>query len=229
MGVRGWSGARRGGVSMLAGFHARTVAAITGTGILILVLFDDIPAQLQGSLGHLGVWTDTFKALSLCGGAWVVALSLGDQKFRLPQTLETLMPFGRYFLPITMIVFGLDHFLYTAFVATLVPGWIPGHVFWIYFAGVALIAAGVAMVLDIQARLASLFLGIMIFLWVLLLHLPRASADASSGKGNEWTSVFEALAFSGVALMLVAWSSRSASGAAITTYPEPTITTRTSY
>ena len=114
------------------------------------------------------------------------------------------MPFGRFFLPITAIVFGVGHFLYTGFVATLVPSWIPEALFWTYFAAVALIAAGVAMILAILPRSASLLLGIMIFLWFICLHIPRAIADPHSALGNEWTSVFEALAFSGIAFILAA-------------------------
>ncbi len=30
---------------------------------------------------------------------------------------------------ITMISFGIDHFLYTEGIATLVPAWIPNHIF----------------------------------------------------------------------------------------------------
>ncbi len=114
------------------------------------------------------------------------------------------MRLGRFFLPITVITFGIDHFLYPEFVASLVPRWIPGPVFWTYFAAVALIAAGVAMIVNVLARWASILLGIMIFLWFLLLHIPRAIADPHSGNGNEWTSVFEALAFSGIAFILAA-------------------------
>jgi hypothetical protein len=54
------------------------------------------------------------------------------------------------------------------------------------------------------ARLASLLVGVMIFLWVLMLHIPRAIADPYTNVGNEWASVFEALAFSGIAFMLAA-------------------------
>lgn len=57
-------------------------------------------------------------------------------------------------------------------------------------------------ILRIQARLAALLLGVMIFLWLLMLHIPRAIADPSGGKGNEWTSVFKALALSGIAFLL---------------------------
>jgi hypothetical protein len=40
----------------------------------------------------------------------------------------------------------------------------------------------------------------MLFLWLVLLHIPRAIAEPYVAKGNEITSVFEALAFSGIAL-----------------------------
>ncbi len=42
----------------------------------------------------------------------------------------------------------------------------------------------------------------MIFLWVILPHIPRAMADFHNA--NETTAVFEALAFSGIAFMLAA-------------------------
>jgi hypothetical protein len=43
----------------------------------------------------------------------------------------------------------------------------------------------------------------MIFLWLIVLHIPRAIAEPYVAKGNEITSVFEALAFSGIALGIV--------------------------
>lgn len=197
------------GVAILFNIKGRTVAAVLGAVILVLVVVDDIPGQLAHYPAHLGVWTNTFKALTMCGGAWIVAGtlvagSLTERTSGVTRYLEPLMPFGRFFLPITVIAFGIDHFLYPAFVATLVPAWIPGHVFWTYFAGVALIAAGVGMIVRVLPRLASLMLGIMIFLWFIFLHIPRAIADPHTALGNEWTRVFEALAFSGIAFMLAA-------------------------
>jgi uncharacterized membrane protein len=192
------------GASIVFGVKARAVAAIAGAAILLLVVIDDVPSQLASSPASLGAWTNSFKALTMCGGAWAVAASFQERTPKIPRHLEMLMPAGRFFLPITAIVFGIDHFLYTAFVASLVPSWIPGATFWTYFAGVALIAAGVGMILKVRARLASLMLGIMIFLWLLSLHIPRAIADPHTAKGNEWTSVFEALAFSRIAFLLAA-------------------------
>ncbi len=192
------------GLAILFHIKARAVAAMTGAVILLLVVVAHIPGQLAGYPRHLGSWTNAFKALTMCGGAWVVAGSRTEGAASFKGPLEKLMPIGRYFLPITVVVFGIDHFLYPDFVATLVPKWIPGAVFWTYFAAVALIASGVAMIVNVLSRLAALMLGIMIFLWFLMLHIPRAIADPHSGNGNEWTSVFEALAFSGIAFILAA-------------------------
>jgi hypothetical protein len=42
----------------------------------------------------------------------------------------------------------------------------------------------------------------MLLIWFAILHIPRAIADPYSGKGNEITSVFQALAFSGIAFVI---------------------------
>jgi uncharacterized membrane protein YphA (DoxX/SURF4 family) len=192
------------GLAMLFNVKARAVATISGAVFLFLALLAHLPAQLFANPMHLAVWTNAFKALTLCGGAWIVAGSLDGQRPFFRSPLERFMRLGRFFLPITVIAFGIDHFLYPDFVASLVPRWIPGPAFWTYFAAIALIAAGIAMIVKVFARWASLLLGMMIFLWFLFLHIPRAIADPHSHKGNEWTSVFEALAFSGIAFILAA-------------------------
>jgi hypothetical protein len=63
-------------------------------------------------------------------------------------------------------------------------------------------AGGLGIILNIQRHLAANLLGIMIFIWFIILHIPRAMVDPHSGNGNEITSVFEALSFSGIALLI---------------------------
>jgi uncharacterized membrane protein YphA (DoxX/SURF4 family) len=202
--VCAWSGVDHGGVCDRFQHQGEKRCGGDRICVLILVVVEHIPAELAGYPKHLGSWTNAFKALTMCGGAWVVAGSLEEPGANFLRSAESLMRSGRYFLAITAATFGIDHFLYTDFVASLVPRWIPEPYFWTYFAAVALIASGVGMILNQQARLAALLLGIMIFLWLLMLHIPRAIADPHSGKGNEWTSVCEALAFSGIALLVAA-------------------------
>ena len=72
-----------------------------------------------------------------------MAASFAEEKSLVANKL--LLILGRIFFSIMLIVFGIDHFLYTEGVAKLVPGWIPGPVFWTYFGAVALIGSGVCI------------------------------------------------------------------------------------
>jgi uncharacterized membrane protein YphA (DoxX/SURF4 family) len=197
------------GLVIVFGKRPRTLATLSGILFLVFIVLFHIPRHIIDHAYTLGDWTNTFKEFAFSGSAMVVAGSLpadhqhSDKKFLWIDKLERIMiPFAKYPLAIMVFVFGIDHFIYTDFVASLVPRWIPGEVFWTYFAGVALILAGVGIIFNIKARLAATLLGTMIFIWFLILHIPRAIADPYSGMGNEWTSVCEALAFSGIAFIL---------------------------
>jgi uncharacterized membrane protein YphA (DoxX/SURF4 family) len=108
-----------------------------------------------------------------------------------------------------MIVFGAQHFMYAAFIATLIPAWIPVHLFWVYLTGTGMIVAGLSIATGILAPLASIGLGIMFLLWFLLLHTPRVVAHPRNG--DEWTSAFVALAVSGGSFLLASYASRKKS------------------
>jgi hypothetical protein len=157
---------------------------------------------------HLGSWSNALKILALSGGSFVMAASFREQsptpedKSSLTNALGKLIPAGRIFFSIMMIAFGVDHFLYTDFVATLVPSWIPGHIFWTYFAAIALIGSGLGIMFKIQLRTVALLTAIMLFAWLIVLHIPRGIAAGPDDKGNEVTSVFEALNFAGIALVM---------------------------
>lgn len=192
------------GAAILFSFKARRISLQLGALLLLLALVAQVPYELSMYPAHLGSWIDPLKELALSGGAFVVAGSIGGES-NYPAIIrfwERLIPCGKYFFASVMLLFGISHFLYPTFVATLVPNWIPGHLFWTYFAGVALILAGAAIIFDIKTRLAGILLGVTIFIWLIVLHIPRAIADPHSGNGNEWTSVFEALAFSGIAFLI---------------------------
>jgi len=107
---------------------------------------------------------------------------------------------GRIFVAVSLIIFGAQHFIYGGFVATLVPAFMPGRLFWAYFVGVAFVAAAIGILTRMLARPAATMLGVMFFLFVLLLHIPRIIGNSSNG--NEWTSGFVALAMCGGAWIL---------------------------
>jgi uncharacterized membrane protein len=157
---------------------------------------------------HLGLWINPLKEFAYAGGALAIAnkmpADMNDlgKKTKITEFLGKLSPYGRVLFSITMISFGVSHFYYTKTVQDLVPDWISSHLFWTYFAGIALIGAGIAIILKFYIRLIGNLMGIMIFLWFICLHIPRAIASPLTDNGNEVTSAFSALAFSGIAFVI---------------------------
>jgi uncharacterized membrane protein YphA (DoxX/SURF4 family) len=79
------------------------------------------------------------------------------------------------------VLFGGAHFFYMNLTAPLVPKWLPpSGEFWGYATGVAHIAAGVAILTGIRARLAAILLTIMYAAFTPLVHLPMLVANTSS-------------------------------------------------
>ena len=118
-------------------------------------------------------------------------------KSEVPQArgLDKLMPFGRLFFAIPLAVFAGEHFTLGRLMAGGIPAWIPGHVFWIYFVGVALVAAALSIVVKKYSQLAATLLGSMILLFVVLLHIPRVEADPHDRIS--WAVALRDLSFSG--------------------------------
>src|SRR6186713_2607318 len=82
---------------------------------------------------------------------------------------------GRFLFAIPWLVVAVQHFMYAAFVAGIVPAYMPFRIFWVYFTAIAMIAAAIAIMTGIRARLAAALLGVMMVLFILLIHLPILS------------------------------------------------------
>ena len=190
------------GLYIAIGQQVKNVALLLGLFFLLFFIFGHLPNRIKNNPGELGAWTDALKLLTLAGGAFVVATVYPAKKGKgLISVLEKIAPFGKYLFALMLVIFGIDHFLYADFVKFLVPNWIPGPLFWTYVGGVALIGAGLAIFLNIQPRLISLLLATMLLIWLVILHIPRAIVAPATDNGNERTSVFQCLLFSGIALM----------------------------
>jgi uncharacterized membrane protein YphA (DoxX/SURF4 family) len=166
------------------GILARCSAISLAILLFVRVLLAYVP-RLVANIHDPGPWTSGSELLALCGAALVLA---------------GVMKLGRILFAAPLLVFGVQHFLYARFIATLVPAWIPGRLFWAYLVGVAFVAAALSIATQKAARLSATLLGLMFFLWVLIVHLPRVAA--APHNGNEWTSLFVALAMSGGALLV---------------------------
>jgi len=120
-------------------------------------------------------------------------------KFDVPQArgLDKLMPLGRLLYAVPLATFAGEHFSIARLMAPGVPSWIPGHLFWIYFVGVALVAAALSIVLKKYSWLSATLLGTMIFLFVVLLHIPRVAANPRDRIS--WAVALRDLSFSAAA------------------------------
>jgi len=199
------------GVFKIKRVNPKTICLYLGLSFLLIILTCHIPYRLLISpykAKHLGVWTDALKELALSGGAFVLAGSSLKESISeiennwFKSIVEKLIPFGRIFFSITMISFGMAHLYYTESISGLVPKWIGMQTFWTYFAAAALISSGVAIILKIFIRPVTLLLAIMLFLWVFLVHIPGAIENPYEFNGNNIVSAFDALLFSGVALVI---------------------------
>jgi uncharacterized membrane protein YphA (DoxX/SURF4 family) len=191
------------GLAIAFGKWVKTFSVLLAVVCLLFFVLGHLPNRIINQPAILGAWTDALKLLALSGGAFIVARTFpGNNRSKLINTLNQLSFLGKYFFGIMLIIFGIDHFLYVDFVKTLVPVWIPGNVFWTYFAAIALIGSGLAIIINFKIKTISLLLGAMLFLWLILLHIPRAITMDTSKDPNEIVSVFECLAFSGVAFLL---------------------------
>jgi uncharacterized membrane protein len=195
------------GMAIILQIKARAAALIFGVMAFISFLFLHLPLAARDVLWG-GSWTGAGKALVMSSGAMCIAVSLAhaqhDTSSRVlgsAKVRRALVLYGRLCLGAFMVLCGIQHFIYVPSVASLVPAFIPGAVFWTYFAGVALILGGGGIVIPQVTWLAALLSGGMIFSWVFLVHIPLALREPSNA--GVMASVFEALAFSGVAFLLV--------------------------
>jgi len=189
-------------ISIAAQWNARLFAAL----LAALFLFCVVLLHLQHFSDVIHKGTDRTRALeplALAAAAFVLAdiHSVDPAKAAAWHTaIKYTAKSARFVFVFTMLIFGWQHFEYAAYLATLVPAWLPAHLAWIYFTGTGFIVAGASIATKILGRLAATALGLMFFLWVLVLHAPRVYA--SLHNADEWSSLFVALAMAGASFLV---------------------------
>ncbi|HKV41785.1 MAG TPA: hypothetical protein VJX67_21455 [Blastocatellia bacterium] len=179
--------------------RARLAAILFGILFLLCVPLLDLHRIIPRPT-DVGIITVFFETLALSASALTLAGTLPPEKSYFPRgdsALATLIKSGRFLFAISSIVFGVDHFLVLGLIASLVPAWIPWHLFWAYFTGAGFIAAGICIAANLVARWAGALLGLMFLLWFLVLHAPRVMSPARIHLPAEWSSAFIALAMAG--------------------------------
>jgi putative oxidoreductase len=88
---------------------------------------------------------------------------------------NVLYNLGKYLYAIPFAIFGLMHLINGSQMAGMVPSYVPGGVFWVYLTGVALMAAGISIMINKFTKMSTLLLGILLLIFVLTIHLPALS------------------------------------------------------
>ena len=203
------------GLSIVTNVRARMTAILLGILFLLYVLFLEVSLVVARPMS-VSVRTVLFETLALGAAALTLAgtLPAGSDFRRWGGIRDALIGLGPCLFGVSSAVFGIDHFLVLDVIASLVPAWLPGHMFWAYLTGTAFIAAGISIIARWMDQWAAALLGTMFLLWFLILHSPRVVMAFRSHDPNapdEWSSAFIALGMCGGS-WICAWHAQQRRG-----------------
>ena len=167
------------------------MAGFNSANSLTLIAFIAIPSQV--------IWS-----YLVGGGIFAIGLVTIFVRGDWPKArgFDKLILFGPLFYAAPLAAFGTEHFTVTKGIASIIPSWIPWHLFWAYFVGTCFIAAALSLVTRIQARLSASLLALTFFLIVVLMHAPGWARNPHDRIAL--TIVLREISFSGGALALAA-------------------------
>jgi uncharacterized membrane protein YphA (DoxX/SURF4 family) len=165
------------GVGLFWRRTTRLVAFVFFVWLLLWLLFLRLPWMVVAfGVDH---WWSASSTAIITAAAWVLYISLADdrdrQRFGFVVSDRGLL-IARMLFGLGLIPIGLAHFLYVEATAPLVPAWLQWPLFWAYFTGASFIAAGIAIISGVLARLAAVLVTLQIGLFTLLVWVPLAAA-----------------------------------------------------
>lgn len=185
-----------GGAALLMRRTERHGALLLASFFGLWVIAFHLPRAFA-SWQHIGAWNAPAEITYLSMGALALFAAGGPGR--------RLNLVARLLAGASALVFGLAHFNYIKFTATFVPAWIPpSQVFWAWATGAGHLAAGLALVTGVRARLGVTCHAAMMGSFVLLVHVPRVFA--SPEKHEEWIMLAISSALTGSAWLIRKYS-----------------------
>ncbi len=136
----------------------------------LAIVFFDFPRGFEHPSMFVA-WYGVFENLALAAPALIICTFYARLE---PATAGLLPKVARIVFGICLIYFGLAHHFYLANTVSMVPAWLPpGQTFWAYATAAGHIAAGIAIVFGIYARLGAMLLAVMFIVFSILVHAPR--------------------------------------------------------
>jgi uncharacterized membrane protein YphA (DoxX/SURF4 family) len=166
-----WRRTAAWGAAALAAYYALFVVILMN-GRLLLTHY-----------AEFGTYSGMAEQLAIAAGGLIVYAASAGIDAALAARLTRL---GQLAFGFCALLFGGAHFFYMNLTAPLVPQWLPpGQVFWAYATGLGHIAAGLAILTGVQARLGAILLTIMFACFTPLVHIPLLLADPSHWNWSE--------------------------------------------
>jgi uncharacterized membrane protein YphA (DoxX/SURF4 family) len=185
---------------------ARAAAALAAYYALIVVILMNGRVMIR-NYTEFAAYSGGAEQLAIAAAGLIVYAANANID---SAAIARLTRVGQLAFGVCAVLFGAAHFFYLSFTASVVPKWLPPtQEFWAVATGIFHIAAGVAILANVKARLASTLLTAMYAAFGLLVHAPMLLADSSSHMN--WAENALNLALTGVA-WVVADSFRAEAG-----------------